>query len=202
MSLTTLSDTGIPVKAGISSIGPEPSGPDGSWHAFKDEIPIGVSSREWTGSGYRFSGRAGQRLPVEIGGVPTRMVDVPGAEDYGGYQLVDIPVTVRSGQHAITVDGTTVATVQIYNPDYPSDPKPETSESAPTPDPDDGSSNGSSGSGDGNSDPLSTPSNSPTPDPDESTDSGSSGGGSSIDSRTRAAVIAVMGVVAALIATR
>ncbi|AAV45607.1 unknown [Haloarcula marismortui ATCC 43049] len=130
MTLTTISDTGIPVKAGISSIGPEPSGPDGSWHSFRDQIPIGVSSREWTGNGYQYSSRAGQRLPVEIGGVPTRMVDVPGAEDFGGFQLVDIPLTLGSGQHAITVDGTTVSTVQIYNPDDP--PKPDT-DSQPDP---------------------------------------------------------------------
>ncbi|TQR22070.1 hypothetical protein C9J85_03065 [Haloferax sp. wsp5] len=50
--------------------------------------------------------------------MPTRMVDVPGPRT-SAVPACDIPLTLGSGQHAITVDGTTVSTVQIYNPDDP-----------------------------------------------------------------------------------
>jgi hypothetical protein len=146
---------------------------------------------------------------VRIGGVEAGSIEEPTPQNYRPEQSVPIPITLESGRHDVTVDGHKIGTVRVYNPDYPPPEPPDPTESAPTPDPPNESNNGSgaSNSGSDNSDPApSTPSNSPTPDPSGRTDSGLSGGGSSgqssIDSRARAILIAVMGVVAALIAAK
>jgi len=184
----------------------------GPLHAFDDRLTLKIDNREREANpdgdfAHQFNyskasirGPSNGRFDVKIGGVEAGTIEEPTPQNYRPEQSVPIPITLESGRHDVTVDGHKIGTVRVYNPDYPPPEPPDPTESAPTPDPPTGSSNASGGSGDGNSDPA--PSNSPTPDPSGSTDSGSSGGGSSIDSRARAAAIAVMGVVAALIATR
>jgi hypothetical protein len=166
-------------------------------------IAIDVQQRRRGESdGWTYGGYGGASLSVTVGGVPTESLTVPGPEQYRrpdgaavpGRQRVPVPSGVGSGTAVVRVEGHRIGTVQVRTQsDGPSTPTPD----AP------GTDSGSSGASGDNSDPA--PSTSPTPDP-PGTDSGSSGGGSSgqssIDSRTRAAVIAVMGVVAALIATR
>ncbi|MFB9813086.1 hypothetical protein [Haloarcula sebkhae] len=112
-------DKTIELKVKVENSG---TGPGGSWHAFNDRLKFVVVNRVYGRSQY-LTMRDGERLPVEIGGVETTMIEVPEDEAYGERQFVDIPVTVKSGTHTVTVDGVDIGQIEVYNPDYPPESK-------------------------------------------------------------------------------